>query len=332
MMAVLDQGVHPSQRPLAVSPAIKELDELAARRSLRRQIARLERELAQAFVTAYRMGGIDAPAEHQAQPRLLDLGALERVRDELAERVHAARSTISARADAQAANRVLLEQMLLEPHKHRFTRIAARDLGEPGCGVWQVRPRLGLIGMLMNWWEVKLSSGCPLGQGRGHVPAARNLETTSPESTSARTTALQRSGYGPRAGSILSAMRGVLRTGAGGVLVMLIMVLGSFVLWIGTPLLWLWIGSQVQGATQSLGSALAVALIGAVLTVVLLAYVLAKLSDVYRSNRAARGLHDTGHVVLEGVLVVSAGVTVAAFVVWFFLLSGANPVPLDLNL
>ena len=38
----------------------------------------------------------------------------------------------------------------------------AADLGEPGCGVWQVRPRLGIIGMLMGWWQVKLSSGCPL--------------------------------------------------------------------------------------------------------------------------------------------------------------------------
>jgi hypothetical protein len=25
-----------------------------------------------------------------------------------------------------------------------------------------VRPRLGLIGMLCGWWQVKLSSGCPL--------------------------------------------------------------------------------------------------------------------------------------------------------------------------
>jgi hypothetical protein len=41
-------------------------------------------------------------------------------------------------------------------------RVANRDLGENGCGVWQVRPRLGLIGMLMGWWQVKLSSGCPL--------------------------------------------------------------------------------------------------------------------------------------------------------------------------
>jgi hypothetical protein len=41
-------------------------------------------------------------------------------------------------------------------------RVANRDLGESGCGVWHVRPRLGLIGMLMGWWQVKLSSGCPL--------------------------------------------------------------------------------------------------------------------------------------------------------------------------
>ena len=45
------------------------------------------------------------------------------------------------------------------------------DIGEPGCGVWQVRPRLGLIGMLMGWWEVKLSSGCPLATGRGGAAA-----------------------------------------------------------------------------------------------------------------------------------------------------------------
>jgi hypothetical protein len=94
----------------------------------------------------------------------------------LAQRLRAARVTITERADVQAAKRVQLERMLLEPHKHRFVRIAASDLGEPGCGVWQVRPRLGLIGMLMGWWEVKLSSGCPLARGRGNAPAARSTE------------------------------------------------------------------------------------------------------------------------------------------------------------
>lgn len=138
-------------------------DERAARRSLRAQIDKLERELADAFVTAFPMGGLDEePARPCAAPRLLDLGELECVRDELAARLQAARVTITERADQQAACRVALEKMLLDPGRYRFVRIANSELGEPGCGVWHVRPRLGLIGMLMGWWEVKLSSGCPL--------------------------------------------------------------------------------------------------------------------------------------------------------------------------
>jgi hypothetical protein len=148
----------------AVAPLIApERDERAARRSLRVQIDKLERELADAFVTAFPMGGLDEePARPCGAPRLLDLGELERVRDKLAARVQAARASIAERADLQAANRVRLERMLLDPGRYRFVRIANREIGEPGCGVWHVRPRLGLIGMLMGWWEVKLSSGCPL--------------------------------------------------------------------------------------------------------------------------------------------------------------------------
>lgn len=157
-------------RPLPARRTGADLGEQAARRSLRRQIAKLEREFAEAFVTAYPMGGFELPDRGAAEPRLLDLEALERVRDELAERVRAARATITERAEEQAAKRVLLERMLLEPGQYRFTRVARHDLGEPGCGVWHVRPRLGLIGMLMGWWQVKLSSGCPLARGRGLVP------------------------------------------------------------------------------------------------------------------------------------------------------------------
>ena len=127
-------------------------------------------------------------------------------------------------------------------------------------------------------------------------------------------------------------MRDLLRTGVGATLVLLIMVIGSLVLWIGTPLLWLWVGSQVQGATASLGTALGVSFIGVVATIMLLAGVLAKLSNVYQANRRARGLEDTGHYVLETVLVVSAGITLAAFVVWFFLFAGASPVPVGIQL
>jgi len=148
----------------AVPLIAPEQGERAARRSLRAQIDKLERELADAFVTAYPMGGLEPvePARSNAGPRLLGLGELERIRDELAGRVRTARASIAERADLQAANRVQLEKMLLDPGRYRFVRIANRDIGEPGCGEWFVRPRLGLIGMLMGWWEVKLSSGCPL--------------------------------------------------------------------------------------------------------------------------------------------------------------------------
>ncbi|MGI8714154.1 MAG: hypothetical protein ACR2NR_13445 [Solirubrobacteraceae bacterium] len=127
-------------------------------------------------------------------------------------------------------------------------------------------------------------------------------------------------------------MRTLVRTGAGAILVLLIMFIGSLGMWVGTPLLWLWIGAQIQGSTESLGAALMVAFVGVLLTVTLLASVLSRLSDIYRSNRVARGLEDPGHVILEGVLVVSAGLTIVAFAVWFFFLAGTSPVPIGIQI
>ncbi len=126
-------------------------------------------------------------------------------------------------------------------------------------------------------------------------------------------------------------MRPLLRSGTGALLVLAIMFIGSLGLWVGTPLLWLWVGSQIQGATQSLGTALAAAFFGVVLTVGVVASLLSRLSDIYRSNCLSRGLNDPGHVVLEGVLVVSAGLTVAAFVIWFLFLAGTSPVPIGIH-
>jgi UPF0716 family protein affecting phage T7 exclusion len=127
-------------------------------------------------------------------------------------------------------------------------------------------------------------------------------------------------------------MRALLRSGTGAVLVISIMFIGSVVLWVGTPLAWLWVASQIQGATESLGTALLAAFIGVLVTVTALGSVLARLSDVYRANCVARGLDDPGHVMLEGVLVVSAGVTLIAFGIWFFFLAGASPVPIGIQL
>jgi hypothetical protein len=137
--------------------------ERAARAQLRLQVAELERRLAEATVSALGSGPLEAPpAPALHGPRVLSLGELERVRDALAERVARAREELGRRGAEQERHRARLEAMLLEPGRHRFERVRQRDLGEPGCGIWQVRPRLGLLGMLMGWWQVKLSSGCPL--------------------------------------------------------------------------------------------------------------------------------------------------------------------------
>jgi hypothetical protein len=127
-------------------------------------------------------------------------------------------------------------------------------------------------------------------------------------------------------------MRDRLRTGTGAATVVLIMLIGSFVLWVGTPLLWLWVGSQIQGVTSSLGAALGTMLVGVVVTIALVASVLVWLSNLYRANRRSQGRDDPGHFVLEGVLVVSAGVALAAFAIWFFFFAGASPVPVGIQL
>ena len=142
--------------PVLTAAAPVVVDERAARRDLRDQIARLERELARALADAFprrEPARAGRSASAQAGPRLLTLGQLECIRDELADRVESLRCNRKAE---------LLEQMLRAPERHRWQIVTSAELGEPGCYVWQVRPRLGLIGMLMGWWRVKISSGCPL--------------------------------------------------------------------------------------------------------------------------------------------------------------------------
>jgi hypothetical protein len=125
-------------------------------------------------------------------------------------------------------------------------------------------------------------------------------------------------------------VRGLVRAGSSTALLLLLMFVGSLGLWVGAPLLWLWIGGLVQGATGSVGAAIAVVLAGFVATVVLVVPVLSWLSGHYADARAARGLDDLGRAPLEGVLVVSAAIAVVAFAIWFFFLSGAEPIPLGL--
>jgi hypothetical protein len=151
-----------------------------AREALRGQIARLERESAAIVADgfphispagrSYPVGARGDHRRHEARPgrdathagpRLLTLAELERVRDRLVGHTQDLRRLAAERVEHERRARELLEAMRLEPGRYRFERLPVRDLGEGGCGVWEVRPRLGLIGMLAGWWQVKLSSGCP---------------------------------------------------------------------------------------------------------------------------------------------------------------------------
>jgi hypothetical protein len=142
--------------------AAAAIDERAARAALRAQIARLDRELA-TIVTAARppLDRGPAPAS-RAGPRILGLGDLERERDRLAERLSTLRAAAAEQAAHQHAAHAELERMLADPPAHKWRRLSNADLGRPGCTTYHVRPRAGLLGMLMGWWQVKVSGGCPL--------------------------------------------------------------------------------------------------------------------------------------------------------------------------
>ncbi len=138
-------------------------DERAARRTLLAQVRRLEEESVGLFCSAWPRKGLDLlPATPQrAGPRLLTLGELEELRDELVEQLRRGRAALEERGRAEEGSRRLIEEMLLDPESHRWVHVSNEDIGEPGCTHWHVRPRYGLLGMLMRWWRVVVSSGCP---------------------------------------------------------------------------------------------------------------------------------------------------------------------------
>jgi hypothetical protein len=155
------QRARDTDLPERPSQLRSDLDQAAARRSLRGQIAKLERELAALFASAYPRRGLEWQVASPGGPRLLDVGELEAVRDELAVRIEDSRRALRDRAYVEEANRKRIEDLIADPARFKWVRISNADIGEPGCKFWHSRPRLGLIGLLMGWWRVKISSGCP---------------------------------------------------------------------------------------------------------------------------------------------------------------------------
>lgn len=122
-----------------------------------------------------------------------------------------------------------------------------------------------------------------------------------------------------------------------------LMVLGSLLLWIGIPVGWLWVGSQIASESQqtSLGTYLLV-LAAIVASMIAMGKALSKLNQVYGRvtgedptvrvrmpwHRSMRGETDSlpPRQMLDVVMVASVGVAILVFVIWFALFAG-SPLP-----
>jgi hypothetical protein len=136
--------------------------ERVVRHDLRRQIASLERRLGELFASAFPRQGFEWRVGAVGGPRVLDSAELERVRDALVVRIREAEAELGRRGKLEEENRGLLEELIADPDRHHWVRVSNEDIGETGCRHWHSRPRWGVLGMLLGWWRVKLSSGCPL--------------------------------------------------------------------------------------------------------------------------------------------------------------------------
>jgi hypothetical protein len=122
-----------------------------------------------------------------------------------------------------------------------------------------------------------------------------------------------------------------------------LMAFGSFVLWIGSPIGWLWIASQMQKDSQAVGfGPYVVVLAGIAITAVVLAKLLQRLNRVYGVVDGAgepvrvvlpwhRGLRSENEgrpprTVLDVVMVISVAIGFVAMAIWFFFFAG-SPLP-----
>jgi hypothetical protein len=137
-----------------------------------------------------------------------------------------------------------------------------------------------------------------------------------------------------------SSVRPPHRHAAAGVGLVIVMALGSVVVWLVSPLVWLWIASQMTQSTQpSLGPYLLV-LVGVVLTAVVIGKFLGMINRTHmrvtgqtpdkrepaKWNRSMRGerapVNDRG--VLEQVMAISVSCALLLFGIWFFVFAGSS--------
>ncbi len=145
----------------AVELDLRRAPSRTTRHEFYRQIARLERELSTAVAGLEPSRRPKADKSRGAQPHLLNASELEATRDDLFARVGNAEELLARQAIDQAEARALLKRMTESPEHYRWVTVTTKETGDEGCRTWQSVPVLGPIGMLGNWWRIRMSSGCP---------------------------------------------------------------------------------------------------------------------------------------------------------------------------
>jgi hypothetical protein len=127
-------------------------------------------------------------------------------------------------------------------------------------------------------------------------------------------------------------------------LLILLMAIGSVVLWIGVPLGWIYLASNIVDSSEPSMTPYVMVLVGIPLTMVVVGKGLSQLNRVYGEvtgttptvrvvlpwHRSMRGERDAGHprTVLDVVMVCSVTVALVLFGLWFFLFAGSSiPTP-----
>jgi hypothetical protein len=125
-------------------------------------------------------------------------------------------------------------------------------------------------------------------------------------------------------------------------LVFVAMLLAAFSLWTAIPLSWIYIASKVSHTQFPSGGPYAVVAVGIIASVLVVAWLIGRLNDLYiritGTNRLApirptwlKSMRDTGGLqssvtVVEAVLMGSVMLAALALTIWFFLLAG-SPIP-----
>jgi hypothetical protein len=110
---------------------------------------------------------------------------------------------------------------------------------------------------------------------------------------------------------------GRMRAGAFGMFII------GMTMWVGVPLVWLYIGSQIKAEADSLGLALAVMIVGALATIIGLVKLLGTINRSWVDEFIELNDRKPQRTPLEPVLVVSAIIAIAAFGLGILFVGGA---------